>query len=381
MTRIAKLQSVLERERINYALIFQNRDLYYFAATMQDGILVVPAAGEPTLLVRRNYERAKEETSVPRVVEMGSLDQLRELIAPQDKASIGIEADVLPAVTYQRLLTLFPGTQFSDISPSVMAIRMVKEAGEIVVLKKSAEINDALFLRARQVIRPGMSELELYAELESTVRRLGDDRLGLPRGFNSLPPNQISSGSQAALPNRAALPFGGVGLSPAAPAGPSWRRLERDDAVVVDWVSCYNGYLSDQTRTYFLGKPDVELVRAYRTCQEIYRDVVTAMRPGVPGKELYQLAVRMAESAGYEHFLGIGKYKVRYVGHGLGLELTEQPVLSYREETLLQENMVLTVEPKIALPGKGLVGIENTLRITGDGAQPLTGAEAEDIFM
>ncbi|MEK7848996.1 MAG: Xaa-Pro peptidase family protein [Chloroflexota bacterium] len=371
--RIEKLQAALERLRLGCAILLQNRDIYYFTGTMQDGALVVPASGEPVLLVRRNYERAQQEATVPSLRRMDSLDEMREIV-PQGMARAGMEADVLPVATYQRLVRLFPGTEWVDISGAIMELRMVKEPGELELISRSAAINDAAHRRAAEVLRDGLTEVELFSEMEYAARRLGDDRLGSSRGFNTLPPCQIGSGEGATMPNRAMLPFGGVGISPAAPCGPSARTIRRGEAVVVDWVSSFNGYISDQTRTYFIGPPDGELLRAYETCRSIYHAVVAAMAPGVPGKQLYELAVKMAAEAGYEHFLGLGEYRVRFVGHGVGLELTEQPVLSYREDRPLPADCVLTVEPKIVLPGKGAVGIENTLWLSRDGPRPLTSA-------
>lgn len=371
--RIEKLQAALERLRLGCAILLQNRDIYYFTGTMQDGALVVPASGEPVLLVRRNYERAQQEATVPPLRRMDSLDEMRGIV-PQGMARAGMEADVLPVATYQRLVKLFPGTEWVDISGAIMELRMVKEPGELELISRSAAINDAAHRRAAEVLRDGLTEVELFSEMEYVARRLGDDRLGSSRGFNTLPPCQIGSGDGATVPNRAMLPFGGVGMSPAAPCGPSARTIRRGEAVVVDWVSSFNGYISDQTRTYFIGPPDGELLRAYETCQRIYHAVVAAMAPGVPGRQLYELAVKMAAEAGYEHFLGLGEYRVRFVGHGVGLELTEQPVLSYREDRPLPADCVLTVEPKIVLPGKGAVGIENTLWLSRDGPRPFTSA-------
>jgi Xaa-Pro aminopeptidase len=371
--RIENLQRVLTQKQIDVALIFQNRDLYYFAGTMQDCVLAVSATGEPVLLVRRNYERAKQETTVSSLSRLNSLEDLSEVV-PSGTGRAGIEADVLPVATFRRLQSLFPTTEWVDISTDIMAIRMVKEPGEVEFITRSAAINDAAHLRATQVLRDGINELELFSEMEYAARRLEDDRLGSGRGFNSLPPCQIGSGDGATVPNRAALPFGGVGMSPAAPCGSSTRVIHQGEAVVVDWVSSYEGYVSDQTRTYFIGPPDSELLRAYDTCRQIYQAVVAVMAPGVPGKHLYELGLRMAAEAGYEHFLGLGEYRVRFLGHGVGLELTEQPVISYREERLLPEGCVLTVEPKIVIPGRGSVGIENTLWLTGDGPRPLTSA-------
>jgi Xaa-Pro dipeptidase len=372
-SRIQKLQEALERRGLGCAILFQSRDLYYFAGTMQDGVLAVPAAGEPHLLVRRNYERAQQEATVASVHRLNSLDELQAVVSP-DTVRAGIEADVLPVASYQRLQKLFPATEWVDISRAIMEIRMVKEPAEIELMSRSAAINDAAHHRAAEVLREGLTEVELFSEMEYTARRLGDDRLGSSHGFNALPPCQIGSGEAATVANRAAIPLGGVGMSPAAPCGPSHRPIHRGEAVVVDWVSSYNGYIADQTRTYFAGRPDDQLLRAYETCREIYQAVVAVMAPGVPGKHLYELAVKMATEAGYEHFMGMGEHRVRFLGHGVGLELTEQPVLSYREERPLPENCVLTVEPKIVLPGRGAVGIENTLWLTGDGPHPLTEA-------
>ncbi|MDP6347423.1 MAG: aminopeptidase P family N-terminal domain-containing protein, partial [Dehalococcoidia bacterium] len=234
--RVEDLQRILGQKQVAVALLFQNRDLYYFAGTMQDGVLTVPATGEPVLLVRRNYERAQQEATVPSLRRLNGLDDLKDVV-PAGIKSVGVEADVLPVAAFQRLQKLFPTTKWVDISTDVMSIRMVKEPGEIELITRSAAINDAAHQRAAQVLRDGLTEVELFSEMEYAARCLGDDRLGSARGFNSLPPCQIGSGDAATVPNRAALPFGGVGMSSAAPCGSSTRVIHQGEAVVVDWVS------------------------------------------------------------------------------------------------------------------------------------------------
>lgn len=369
MERIKKLKSELERKKIDLALIFQNKDLFYFSGTMQSGVLAVPKNGEPILFIQRNYERAIGETWIKNVVKIKSFDEIKKEIHAE---CIGVEKDVLPIFMGERIEKIFSAS-LVDISGFVREMRAVKDEKEIRLIKKSASINDAGHRKVEEVLREGISEVELSAEILSCMRKLGDDGSASSRFWNSLLPTQIASGESSAIPNRSFIALGGVGLSPANPTGASRRKIKRGIPVYIDLVPSFNGYCSDATRIYCIGEPSREVAKAYEVCMEIYYVLLDRIRPGIPTNELWEVAVSIAEKRGYARsFLGIHPYQVKFVGHGVGLELDELPVIS-KSRMILSEGMVVAVEPKI-VTREGGVGIEDTILVKKKGT-PLTKME------
>lgn len=378
--RIERLQAALAQSKVNYALIFEAKDFYYFSGTMQNGVLVVPRDGTPTLLIRRVYERAVQESWIEDIRKVSGLRELKGII--KDGGKLGVEEDVLSVEMYRRLQGLFPKSEFVDISFPIRMIRAVKDQQELECIFRSGAINDAAHQKVKEMLTEGLTELEVSAELERELRRRGYDRTGKARDWNSLLLSpQVASGAAASYPNRFFVPLAGVGLSPACPQGPSWKRIVRGEPIVIDTGGIYNGYMTDQTRTYCLGDPPPEALQAYQVCLEIHDRLKESMRPGIPVRKLYQLALGIAGEYDYkENFMGIGEYRVNFVGHGVGLELNDFPIIGPVDMTL-EENMVVAIEPKIISPGKWGVGIENTFVITPNGVEPVTKTETDLIIL
>jgi Xaa-Pro aminopeptidase len=380
--RIRNLKIRMAEEDIHIVLIFQNRDFYYFTGTQQNGFLIVPKDEDPLLFIRRNFERATYESHLKSIIQVKSLKEIKRFYRiPGYKVRIGIEEDVIPLGLFKRIKEIFKLAEFVDITPIIRRIRAIKDKGEIDLIKKSGEINTKIHREAKQILREGIREDELYFELEHLSRRLGDEHAARSRDWNSLPPNQIGSGIQGSLPSRSLIVTGGKGLNKITPHGFSKKKIYKGESVFIDWVSSYEGYATDQTRTYFVEEPDKKIIDAYYVCMEIYNTVKKMLRPGQIIREIYKFAVELAKKRGYsESFLGWGDYKVRFLGHGIGLELDEYPPISDLDE-ILKENMTVAIEPKISSPNWGAVGIEDTFLITKKDAISLTNGEIEPIII
>ena len=177
-------------------------------------------------------------------------------------------------------------------------------------------------------------------------------------------------------------PLHGAGLSTAQGRGPSRRPLRRGDVVVIDLSGLAEGYVSDQTRTFFIGDPDPVLLRAYETCRRMLAECVALLRPGTPASALYERALEIAAEAGYaEQFMGAGDGRVRFVGHCIGLELNEPPYLARGYAHPLESGNVAAVEPKLAFTGLGAVGVENSYLVGEDGPVQLTGGSEEALIV
>lgn len=196
--------------------------------------------------------------------------------------------------------------------------------------------------------------------------------------FNGIVPlGHIMCGPEAAFPSFLASPTGGRGTSLILPQGAGFNKIKRNEPIFVDMVGIYNGYIADATRIFSLGKLGSELEDAYSAALEIERAIARELRPGRTGKELFELSEAIGEKLGYKDYLGGPPgNKCGFVGHGVGLELDEYPVIGPLDHAI-QSNMTIAVEPKMIYPGKGVLGIEDTFLTTPDGAKRLTSLPQE----
>lgn len=374
-SRTRRLQTHLREEGLGGAVLVQNVDRYYFSGSMQSGYVIVPAEGDPLVLVRRDPERAAEESPLP-VHPLGSVrelaDRVREAFG-EVPSPLGLELDVLPVTQADRLKSLLPGVEFGDATRPVMSTRAIKSPWEIGQIRRAAEGVARVVARVPEFVREGMPEIELSANIECELRRLGHGGVNRMRGFNQeLFYGHVMAGAPAASTTFLDAPTGGLGLSPALPQGSSSRPIHRGDPIVVDLVGNCGGYLSDQTRVFSLGEPSEPFLEVYETALAIQRAVIAAARPGVPAADLYGVALEAAaESRFAEHFLG-EDHKVSFVGHGIGLEVDEYPFLARGFRLPLEQGMVFALEPKFILSGRGVVGVEDTFWVTPDGVERLT---------
>ncbi|MBM3147351.1 MAG: aminopeptidase P family protein [Actinobacteria bacterium] len=379
LPRLAALRESLLDEGHDGALILQNADLYYYAGTVQQSFLYVPSHGEPLLLVRRVVERARRESALPAIVELPSLRRLPALIAEhcgRSPARLGLELDVLPVRHLRRLESLFPHVVMSDVSPAILRRRAVKSAYEVSLIRAAAALTDAVFARLPGLLEEGLTEVAFAGRCEALARELGHEGVIRMRGFNQeMFYGQLVSGVNGTVPSFLDTPLAGAGLSPAVAQGVTTRRIARGEPVVFDFVSSRAGYIADFTRVLSLGPlPDV-CRRVFAAALEIETAVADAARPGASCRMLYELALARAAAAGLAgSFMGQGRHRARFVGHGVGLELDELPVLAANDDRLAA-GMVFALEPKFVLPGIGAVGIEDTFVVTPDGGECLFATE------
>jgi Xaa-Pro dipeptidase len=376
--RIALFQKLLAAKSVGLALIRQPADLYYYTGIVADGFLAVPGKGNPRLLVRRPQDRlaaGEIPWDLTFYNDFGELPALlHDLSAPRTGA-LGLELDVLPAALYLRLHNkIFPETVIQDISPLIRQQRMVKSAYEIAQIRRAAAILDETFAAVPELLHPGLTELELSAALEYRLRLLGHQ--GLIRLRNpSLEMffGHVLSGHAGLELAYTDTPSGGLGFSPAFPQGPSFKPLAPQEPITVDIGSCVNGYVADMTRLYVLGDLPAEAWRAYDLTLELFHYFETEARPGVKPGDLYQGLCSLVDQAGLsDFFMGPGPERVSFIAHGVGLELDEYPFITARFPFPLAKDMVLAFEPKFFLPTVGLVGLEDTGRITSEGVEWLT---------
>jgi Xaa-Pro aminopeptidase len=374
--RIFNLQKYLKKENIDSALILQRVDLFYFSGTIQQAHLYVPAEGDPVLMVRKSYDRAKTESSINKILHLDRPSDIPDILKANGHGlpdTLGLELDVLPTNLFFSFQGIFENPKIVDISTAVRLIRAVKSSYEIGLMRRAAELSDQVAGWVPNILRVGMTELELAGKIEAEARRLGHQGVLRMRLWGSeMFYGHLLSGASAAVPSFLSSPTGGVGASPAVAQGPGFKIIQRHEPVLVDYVFSYNGYLSDHTRIFSLGPLPAELKDAHAAMLEVQQMIKKQAKPGVKTGDIYHRALEKTEDLGYaDHFMGIGNERVRFVGHGIGLEVDEYPFLAAGQQLELQAGMTIALEPKLIFPGKGVVGIENTHVVTEDGLEQL----------
>ncbi|CAB5126452.1 Xaa-Pro aminopeptidase (EC [Olavius algarvensis associated proteobacterium Delta 3] len=376
-SRIAQFQRYLENTGTAAALILQNVDFFYFSGTLQQGYLYIPVTGDPLLMVRKDTLRARAESPITRQVPIRSPRQIPEMLAGQGypiPPSLGLELDVLPANLYLGLSDVFAGVEITDASQAIRRQRAVKSDYELGIIREAAKLADQVTGCVPGILEKGITEIEMAGRLEAEARRLGHQGIVRMRLWGGeLFYGHLMAGASAAVPSYMSSPTGGSSLSPAVAQGSSFRKIQEGEPVLVDYTFAHNGYIADHARIFAVGGLADDLLRAHETMLELQERLKREIRPGVSPGSIYSAALEWTEEKGYgEYFMGHGRERVRFVGHGVGLELDELPILAQGQEWAVQENMIVALEPKLIFPERGVVGIENTHRVTSAGLEQLT---------
>lgn len=376
--RFRALQQQMNAGGLDAVLMMQNADLFYFTGSIQQGVLYVPATGEPIYMVRKDYTRARMESALKEIVPFRSPKDISGILADfsrQMPKTVGFELDVLPVALFQRFEKVFGGADFRDATPLIRTVRAVKSDYEIEIMKDAALMVDQVCQRAKEVIRVGMTDLELAAELEFTARKLGHQGITRMRGFNSeLFYGHIFSGSDSAAPAFLDAPLGGIGVNPSIGQGASYKRIQAHQPIIIDFAGAFDGYLVDQTRVFSVGELPEELTRAYQDMIAIENRLKEIARPGAVWGEIYDRCMALAAELGHkDNFMGAPGAQVSFIGHGIGVEIDEYPFIARGfNEQVLEEKMTFAFEPKVVYPGLGAVGVENTFWVAPEGLKHLT---------
>lgn len=373
LRRVLDLQAAIRRRGWQAMLICQNVDLYYFTGTMQAGFLFVPADGETRLIVRRSVSRAEAECAVA-VEPFAGYKRLAEQLHGLS-GTVGLEFDVMPVELYFKIKQALPAVaDWVDGSALIRELRMRKSPFEIQQIRQAAQMADRAFCEVLDFMTPAMSELDVLLLIEQSLRRQGHLGPMRMRGFNQeIHTGLVGAGASGAVPTYFDGPAGGMGMSSAFPQSASRRLLKPNEPIFIDIGANCNGYLIDQTRTVVLGNLSDRLNDAYQLAERMLQELELHLRPGALCRDLYQFALGRAEEAGLsQHFMGFAGDRVKFIGHGIGLEVDEWPVIADVAGTSLEEGMVIALEPKFSFPGVGVVGIEDSYLVTANGCERLS---------
>ncbi len=384
LERINRLQGLLKATGIDLAIISQNSDLYYYTGSAQPLYFIIAANDPGLVLARKTIQRIQAEASHLSVEAFNSTKDLSAIVNRYrwDRAKrIGFTLDNISYVSVQRWQQLIPGADVIDLTWEIRGLRLVKSEAELRIQAKAGAVMAGLPEVVRSGFRPGMSELELSAVIEKYLREMGHTGLvrcrreGIEMGLGV-----CSAGLNSLIGTKFDGVCAGIGTSKAVSFGAGWEPIPKGAPVTLDYAFNFDGYHVDQTRMFCWGEPSEKMIQAYQRMVAIEQSIFELLRPGVIWEKGYRRAEQLAAEYGYaEEFMGLGAEKVRFVGHGIGLELDEPPFIAPKMEQLLEENMVVAIEPKVALAGVGVVGIEDTVVLKQAGPELLTPCSKEII--
>lgn len=379
--RITNMQAMLKDKGLDGALFIFPIDVYYFSGTRQNSTLWIPTDGEPLLMVRKSLARAKEESALADIRPFPSSKDFPGLFN-ESINKIGFTFDVAPVQQLNYYSKLLAGREFVDISPLNRELRSVKSAFELEQLRLSGSKICSVFAQVPQFLKAGMREIDLSAEFEYRLRKAGNEGYIRMRAYNQ----ELFMGLAVSAGGASYGFFDGAvtgrGLSNASPHGASTEVIREHEPILVDYTGVFNGYITDMTRIYVIGTLDPELRRAFDVALEIQAALRQALKPGAICEELFLMAANMADQAGLgKNFMGMPGEQARFVGHGVGLELDEFPVIAQGFKVPLQAGQTIAIEPKFVIPGKGVIGIENTFCVTTNGGDKLTDLADDIVFL
>ncbi len=366
--RHEKIRSLMAQLNIDAALITCNVNILYVCGQVINGYCYLPLKGEPLYFVKRpsglkgthiHYIR-KPEQIAEYLVEKG-------IMHPE---TLMLEGDELSFTEYTRLANVFPSAKCVNGTPVIRDARTIKTDVEIQLFRQAGAAHTKAYEQIPSAYRTGMDDRLFSIEIERIMRLEGC--LGIFRVFGQSMEiffGSVLAGNNAEVPSPYDFALGGKGLSPALPGGLNGTKLENGTTVMVDLGGNFNGYMCDMSRVFSVGQVSEEAYKAHQVCLDIQSEIAAIAKPG---EDLYNKAIDIVTKAGFkDKFMGT-KQQAKFIGHGIGLEINEAPVLASRIKQELLPGMVFALEPKIVLPNVGPVGIENSWVVNENGVEKLT---------
>lgn len=374
-----KIRALMAQQGIDAALITCNVNLIYTYGRVVSGYLYLPLNAPAHLFIKRPNDIEGEHIHPIRKPEQIT-GLLKECGLPLP-VKLMLEGDELPFTEYNRLAACFPETEVVSCGTALIRqARSIKTPIEIEMFRRSGIAHAKAYEQIPSVYQPGMTDRQLSVEIERLMRLEGC--LGIFRVFGQsmeIFMGSLLAGDNAAVPSPYDFALGGKGLDPSLPGGVSGTLLQAGQCFMVDMGGNFYGYMGDMSRVFSIGKLPEQAYAAHQTCLEIQEEIVAMAKPGTVCEDMYNKAIEIVTKAGFaDYFMGVDQ-KAKFIGHGIGLEINEMPVLAPRMKQELEPGMVFALEPKIVLPGIGPVGIENSWAVTTDGLEKLTLCKEEII--
>ena len=372
--RCSRLQKTFQKKGIDGALIVQRVDLLYFSGTAQDGALYVPSHGEPVLFIKRYFPRACKESPLNQIVPIDSFRDIPGCLKDHYGTlprTLGLEFDVMPVAEFRFFQKCFPSRKFVDASASILDVRKTKSPWDIQQMERAAEMSSLTFDYMRRVLRPGLSEMGFAGLFESFARDLGHAGKLRVRNYRTEGYSwHVLSGRSGGMTGVLDSPASGEGSSYAFPCGAGGKTIRSEEPIMVDFASVLNGFHMDETRMFAIGRMPEKALQVSQAAMAIHQELLETIKPGMCVHDLFSQALHMARSLGYKKsYLGIPGHQVSFIGHGIGYELIEPPIIARGKEDLLLPGMTFALEPKFVFADAFSAGIESVFLVTDTGAR------------
>ncbi|GHT34593.1 peptidase M24 [Bacteroidia bacterium] len=372
-----RLQLAMRKAGADACLLTVDVNVYYTTGRIYSGYFYLPAEGAPRFFVKRPNGLAGEHVEYIRKPE-----QIAEIFAAKGiktPEKLLLEVDEISYNDYIRLKAIFNPKEMGNASTLLRTERMIKTPWEIEQFRISARHHALTYAEIPSCFRPGMTDLDFQYEIERLMRKNGS--IGLFRAYGNMDifMGSILAGENAETPSPYDFALGGGGINSSAPIGANGTPLKEGISVMVDMAGNFTTYMTDMTRTFSIGKlPDLAY-RAHQVSLDIIHEVQQTAKPGTPCANIYNKALEMAGKAGLSPYFMGTKQQAKFVGHGIGIQINEPPVLTSRSKDLLSPNMVIAIEPKFVLPDIGAVGIEDSFLVTESALEQITHSPEEII--
>ncbi|MCM1076039.1 MAG: Xaa-Pro peptidase family protein [Bacteroides sp.] len=371
--RLDKIRSQMAEQEIPALLISDNANKYYITGRVYAGFVYIPLDGPVIFFIRRPVEMKGDG-----VVYIRKPEEIAETIGLNVPEAIGLELDLLPYSTTMRLKGIFPQSELKNASTVMRHARARKTEFEIEMIRRSGVKHVHVYSRIPHLFQPGMTDLGLQVEIERVSRlegclgqfRISGDSMELYMG-------NVLVGDNADSPSPYDFAMGGAGLDPSLPVGANGTPIKPGDTIMVDMNGNYDGYMTDMTRVYALGEISPLALKAHKCSIEIHHALCGMMKPGVAAKDLYAKSEEIVKTYDLHAYYMGHRQHAGFIGHGVGIEINELPVIAPRSRDIIADGNVIAIEPKFVIPGTGAVGIENTYAVYSDHVECLTPAPEE----
>lgn len=378
LLHIEHIQQAMEEHQTEAVLLAFNANIYYATGRFFRGYVYVPASGAAQYFIVRPIDLDHSEPNVHLIRKPEHIpDKLSEM-GIEIPSVIGLEWAMLSYSDILRLAKIFPEAKMVDAAPIMRKARMVKTPYEIHLMEIDGLHQATVYHRIPHVYKEDMSDVEFQIEIERILRLEG--ALGFSRVSGNLMEINLGSvlyGPNADVPTPYEFALGGAGTDPSLPVGADGSIMQAGHTVMIDMNGGFNGYQSDMTRVWRIGDIPEKAYRAHECSRNILRRLEEISLPGFPIADMYHEAMKIVEGEHLEDYFMGHRQHAGFIGHGVGIELNEQPAITARSGMTLLDSMTLAIEPKFVIPEIGAVGVENTYVVTSEGLRCLTNAPEE----
>lgn len=372
--RLGRVRELMRQAGLDAMLIADFANLYYLTGRVYSGYAYIGNRDGDQMYFVKRMENLRGDG----VVNIRKPEQMAESILLDTQAVLGLELDLMSYNMAGRLGKIFPGAQIADCTGVMRTARAVKTEAELHLLRRSGILHEGVYRRIPRLYREGMTDIEFEIEIEKALRL--DGNLGQFRISGDTMETHMGSlitGDNADVPSPYDFAMGGAGLDPSIPTGACGELIKPHCSVMVDLCGNFTGYMTDMSRTFALESLEKLAMDAHQCSIDIIDRLVTLGKPGVAAAELYNVAMEMAtERQLHTYFMGHRQH-AGFIGHGVGIEVNELPVIAPRSRDILQRHNVIALEPKFVIPHVGAVGIESTFIVQDDGLECITNAPVE----